>query len=236
MPCRVMFRPTFRWERLLDLFFPDRCAVCARSGALLCARCAGSFQPHPAFAAPAGIDEVAVAFLYDGALPRLLYRLKYDKRRRLAEPLGDLLADWYLARQPPPNQALLAVPLHAARRAERGFNQAAELARRIHRRSSQPLIDGLIRTRDTGHQAALSRSARAVNLQEAFHWHHHTPPPADLVLIDDVYTTGATMGACAAALRAAGAQRISAIALARSDLSRSRDRHRTVRNAARSRQ
>jgi ComF family protein len=223
-------------DHLLDLLFPDRCGGCGRRAGLLCRDCRGALRRYPPFDPPPGLDAAAVAFFYDGALPRLLYRLKYDNRRRVAGPLADLLADWYLNSRPLPPGALLAVPLHRDRLRERGFNQAHELAVRLAARSGLPLIDGLQRVRATGHQAALGRAARAVNLNDAFIWQSAAAPPPQIILVDDVLTTGATMVACAAALRAAGSRRISGLALARSDPGRSRALSRAAPAAARSAQ
>ncbi len=141
--------------------------------------------------------------------------MKYSRLRRVAAPLGDLLAD-HLRERPQPADALMAVPLHAGRLAERGFNQSEELAARLARRSGLPLVPGLRRCRDTGHQASLSRRARKANIEGAFVWAVHAPPPARVLLVDDVLTTGATLAACADALRAAGTREVRAVALARS--------------------
>jgi ComF family protein len=135
--------------------------------------------------------------------------------RRVAVPLGDLLAD-HLRAAPQPADALMAVPLHAGRLAERGFNQSEELAARIARRSGLPLVPGLARCRDTGHQASLGRRARKGNVEGAFVWASLTPPPARVLIVDDVLTTGATLVACGDALRAAGTREVRAVALARS--------------------
>jgi predicted amidophosphoribosyltransferase len=110
----------------------------------------------------------------------------------------------------------MAVPLHAGRLAERGFNQSEELAARLARRTGLPLVPGLLRCRDTGHQASLGRRARQGNVEGAFVWAVPAPPPARVLLVDDVLTTGATLAACADALRAAGTREVRAIAIARS--------------------
>lgn len=201
-------------ERLLNWLFPDRCAGCRRlTGDLFCAACRARLRPYPPFPPPAGLDAAWVAFRYEGSLVAAIHLLKYGRRRRVAHALGDLLA---AAAGPLAADALIAVPLHVERLRERGFNQAAELAARLQRPGNPPLIDGLVRVRATNRQARLAAHDRAANVTGAFVWVGRSPPPPRLILIDDVLTTGATLAAGAAALRAAGAQSVTALALARS--------------------
>lgn len=208
-------------DGLLDLFFPDRCAGCGGAGGLLCAACRGGLRPYPPDEPPAGTDGATVAFVYDGALRGALHRLKYGRARRVAEPLGALLGEALLA-QPQPADALLPVPLHPARLAARGFNQSEALARAAALHCGVPLLTtGLERVRDTGHQAGLDRRARASNIAGAFVW-RGAAPPERVLLLDDVLTTGATIAACAAALREAGVREVRACAVARSLAPRAR--------------
>lgn len=202
------------YEGLLELIFPDRCASCGGgAGGLLCAACRAGLRPYPAEAPTAGLDAMAVAWIYDGAVRRAVHAMKYRRRRRVAGALADAMADGLPA---PLADALIPVPLHAGRLAERGFNQAEELARRLGRRWGLPLcVAGLERGRDTGHQARLGRDERQSNVAGAFVWRGPAPPPR-VVLVDDILTTGATLAACAEVLRAAGAREVGAVALARS--------------------
>lgn len=200
---------------LLDLLFPDRCAGCGGPGGLLCAACRAGLSPYPPDEPPAGTDGATVAFVYGGALRPALHRLKYGRARRVAEPLGALLGAALLT-APQPADALIPVPLHPARLAERGFNQSEAIARAAAERCGIPLLTaGLERVRDTGHQAGLDRAARAGNIAGAFAWRRGAPP-ARVLLLDDVLTTGATIAACAAALREAGVREVRACAVARS--------------------
>lgn len=205
-------------DTLLGLLFPDRCAGCGRLGALFCAACRATLTPYAEEerVAAADLAGVRIAFVFEGPLREAIHTLKYGRRRRMARPLGALLAE-HLRARPLPAQTLLAVPLHPARQAERGFNQAAELARELARGAGQTLLeDGLVRVRATSQQAQLNAVQRRENIRGAFAWRGPTAPPQRVLLVDDVLTTGATLGACAAALRQAGAQEVYAIALARS--------------------
>ena len=205
-------------ETLLSFLFPDRCAGCRRGGSLLCAACRASLRPYPGGLRnqPASLADVRIVHLFDGPLRAAVHQFKYRRVRRMARPLGELLAA-NLAAAPLPFDSIAAVPLHAGRLAERGFNQAEALAAELARATRRNLINGgLTRIRATEQQAQLSARARADNVRGAFAWTAAAAPPRQVLIVDDVLTTGATMGACAAALREAGAAEVYGLALARS--------------------
>jgi ComF family protein len=111
--------------------------------------------------------------------------------------------------------AVAFIPIHAARRRERGYNQAELIARGVADALGLPLLDVMRRTRYTGTQTALSEQQRLVNLQNAFIV--HSPDlirNARILLIDDVLTTGATLNTAAEALLMAGARRVDALTIA----------------------
>jgi ComF family protein len=210
-------------ETLLDLVFPPRCAGCRERGALLCAACRAACLPVPASANAAAhqalgspyLRSSAGVYLFDGPLRQAVHGLKYRRRRRVARPLGELLAA-HLAGTGVRFDAVVPVPLHRDRLRERGFNQAALLAAVLSERLGVPLqADGLQRVRSTGQQAGLGREARLENVAGAFGWVAASPPPARVLLLDDVLTTGATIAAAAQALCEAGAVSVDALALAR---------------------
>jgi ComF family protein len=162
--------------------------------------------------------------LYAGNLRKAILHLKFHGREYLGYRLGALLAQAWEA-LPEPNSAIVApVPLHSSRRRQRGFNQAELLARglvgRLRKeerfRGLQLVVGSLRRIRATLPQVGLSVSARRENVSGVF----SVARPEQVrnrtvVLIDDVMTTGATLSACAAALKQAGASRVLALSLAR---------------------
>lgn len=204
-------------DTLLSLLFPDRCAGCGRLGTLLCDECRHRlvvYDGDPPRVADQ-LTDVRIAYVFEGSLRHALHQLKYHRRRRVARPLGGLMAA-HLQAHPLPCDALIPVPLHPKRLKERGFNQAELLAREVAAATGVPLIVGpLVRVRATHQQALLDVAGRIENVADAFVWTGHAPP-ARVVLVDDVLTTGATVNACAAALRAGGARAVYALALARS--------------------
>ncbi len=160
------------------------------------------------------------AFVYGGAVARAIVRLKYERRPDLARPLGDLL---WSAVIPCASElrtwVVVPVPLHPGRLAERGYNQAALLARRMAWRLGAPVrAMALARLLDTPRQATLERAVRITNVAGAFRVRQ---PGAiagrSVLLVDDVRTTGSTLGACTAVLMAAGAARVRTAVLAQAE-------------------
>jgi ComF family protein len=114
-------------------------------------------------------------------------------------------------------QALVPVPLYHRRRRERGFNQASEIARGLAAKRKVPVLDCLYRYRETVSQAKLDRKSRWENMNGAFRLKQRFDVKGlNLLLIDDVFTTGATVNACAQALAQAGASQLAVLTIARS--------------------
>ena len=210
---------------LLDLLLPPACAGCGRSGSLLCDRCAAAMQPagdeENRFLAPdpgVVVGEALVlamaAFAYDGPVRRALAALKYTGVSRLAPILATRAAPRLrevLAIAGP--AALVPVPIHRDRLRERGYNQAALLAKALGRAAGRPVAEPLARSRPTTKQHRLNRSARLQNLRGAFVATGR--PPATVILIDDIITTTATLEACASVLQERGAEAVYGFAIAR---------------------
>jgi ComF family protein len=172
-----------------------------------CATCAASPPPY---------DYARSAALYAGELRDALHAFKFGGRRALAGPLGDLAAEQCAATLPDRIDALIPVPLARERERERGFNQAALLARRIGRRLEVPTRPGwLARIRSTRPQSDLSAAERRANVRGAFRA-SELVAGRHLLLVDDVLTTGATASACAGALLETGAREIHLLTACRS--------------------
>lgn len=187
--------------------------------------------------APPPFERAVANGSYDGALRDLIHLLKFEEVRPAAPVLGRMLADSISALQPflPPGTIVVVpVPLHAQKIAQRGFNQAELIARsalkQLARRHSwvgttDPLplaarfdlcAHTLLRSRDTGSQIGLTSHQRRKNLRGAFSIKDPAPILGrDILLIDDVYTTGATASECARVLRRAGAVRVWVATVAR---------------------
>ena len=189
-----------------------RCALPSPAGQV----CGACLRQPPVFAGC--VAAVAYAFPWD----RLVARLKFQAQPELAGLLADVMQRALVAPRTGPAlptvQCVLPVPLSPARLAERGYNQAWELARRLARRQGLPArADLLLRLRDTPHQVGLSRAERHRNLRDAMWVDTRAGSVAGrhLALVDDVLTTGGTAAAATLALRAAGAASVQVWVLAR---------------------
>jgi len=198
-------------EGFLDLLFPPRCGVCGAYGSPFCSGCRALIEPPPPVTAPAQLAGVVAAGAHGGPLREAVLRLKFGARLSLAEPLGTLLAETLAAHrddwQP---DVVVPVPIHWTRQLRRGFNQSDLLAACAAKRLAIPIARLVVRTRPTPPQVGQSAAQRAVNVRGAFAVHGRIPYRR-VLLVDDVYTTGATLVACATTLRAAGAERVNAV-------------------------
>jgi ComF family protein len=221
-------------DAILNLLFPQSCVLCnARiltyRSAAACPQCWSGLEPVPRpFCPQCGMpapvieglcgacrrgdfafDFARSLFLFTDTMRGILHQLKYSGRVSLARPLGRYLRE-HLIEEEFTAKLAVPVPLHRKRERERGFNQAELLARHL----GVDVDGGLLRRRkNTPSQTGLSRSQRALNLSAAFEV--QGTPPDCVVVIDDVYTTGATLHEIAKTLKRAGTQRVEVLTVAR---------------------
>jgi ComF family protein len=224
----------WRWLfTLLDGLYPPRCVAhdCGRRGAWLCPRCVAGIVPVPepscarcgaplargrpchdcTLIRPCFARAVAVG-AYETPLREAVQALKYRGATALAEPLGGLVASRLVGQ---PVDLVVPVPAHRRRVRGRGVDHARMLAEAVARTLGVP-ADGstLVRTRATRPQVGLAPEARRDNVALAFAARRPVTA-ANIVLVDDVLTTGATASACAAVLLAAGGARVVVATVAR---------------------
>jgi ComF family protein len=223
------YPPSTLVERGLDLIFPPTCVGCRKIGRWICDRCwqqvywledlrCGTCDrtwvknpcPHCERRGSA-LAAVAAAAAFDGPAREAVHALKYEGRHAIGSLLGRLMA-----RAAPPEEVTMVapVPLHPRRRRERGYDQAAILARHVGRSIDVPVEPAAARrVRYTMQQATLDQTKRALNVAGAFAAEEWVEGER-ILLVDDVYTTGATLEACATALRNAGAVSVTGLVFA----------------------
>lgn len=172
-------------------------------------------QCHICTVEPPLLREARAPLLYIEPASNFIHRLKYDGYFALAAPLAGIMADAWPAWSDPPD-LIVPIPLHARRQRQRGFNQSALLSRHLARAVGVAWDeDALRRHRHTQPQIKLSPVERRDNVAGAFTAEAGRVAGKSVLLVDDVYTTGATMAAAAEALTAAGAAAVSGYCLAR---------------------
>lgn len=215
---------------LLDLLLPRRCVACARLGEDLCADCRAALPlllgTHcERCGAPTAwpvrrcrecsgrrlaFASARAAVAYESTVPAVVAAWKERGLRRLAELAADVVSDSLAC---PVADAIAFIPPDGDRSVRRGHHPAERLARELGRRWRLPLVSTLGRTRVPRRQRGLALAERRRNVAGAFAADERVPKR--LVLIDDVYTTGATATAAASALRKAGAVRVDVVTFAR---------------------
>jgi predicted amidophosphoribosyltransferase len=215
---------------LLDLLLPQRCLACGCGEELLCPACrAGLRRLAPPLCARCGAPtawpvercrecagrrlafaSARAAVAYEGPARPLLAAWKERGVRRFAPQFAALIADT-VGR--PGAEAVTFVPGDPDRSLKRGQNAAETLARELALLWELPLLDVLARPRPARAQRGLPRDERSRNVRGSFE--AHRSPPLRVALVDDVYTTGATVGAASTELRRAGARRIEVVTFAR---------------------
>ncbi len=217
-------------EKIADAFFPPRCIACghaiAHQRAFLCAACFDAIELNSACYCPICLGRIgdprhpchrnadyllAPATFYKDPVPAIIHCLKYQKLIGVSTLASALLIAHLNRAAVPPDQCLFVpIPLHPSRERERGFNQAFLLAQSCANYFNRPLADALTRIVKTKQQASLRDAMqRHTNVAGAFTLNPSVSVRgATIILVDDVSTSGATLGAAARALRAGGARRV----------------------------
>lgn len=225
---------------LLDLLFPKTCINCERWGGYLCDKCEiGLWEeqqicpictrlsryglPHPYCHASYSLDGLTCLWAYEGAARKIVTKAKYNFYFDLLSELfiraGAILDRpeyTYLRRFLESKPVVVPVPLHPHRLKMRGFNQAEVIGKLVTRFWGLGFSNLLIKTKDTGHQVGRTREERLDIIKDAFALSvkHLALPPA-VLLVDDVWTTGATLSECAKTLKKSGVKKVWGLALAR---------------------
>lgn len=219
----------------LDLLFPQKCIGCGKEGDIICRGCIRSFPriippicPRCGKPQASGIvcpncinrkiliDGIRSPYIFKGTVRESIHEFKYKNIRCLAKPLALLLYE-YLNQNPLSANLIVPVPLHAKRLRERGYNQSGLLAKELSNLIDIPYeSDCLKRIKYILPQAKTkSVEERHRNLSDAFTCIQPKISNSSILLVDDVSTSGATLDACAKALKSSGANSVWGLVLAR---------------------
>ena len=230
-------------EKVLDVLFPRWCVECKKEGAYLCEQC-HVFVSESAFICPVcekqsflgethaqcvsryGLDGFVSFWEYEGVIRELIHAIKYqgthDAVRELAEKGKELMESdlhrfrsflEFVARE---DTAISFVPMHRSKERRRGFNQAQFIAQELGTVFSKTAHSFLEKIKDTLSQTDLTREQRLQNIRGSFAYSTWLRNQiTQVVLVDDVWTTGATMRECCRILKKAGVEKVWGFTLAR---------------------
>ena len=225
---------------IFDFLFPKKCVVCKKHGSYLCENCFSflSFDPkslclscnhptfnnltHPRCKRKYAIDGCFSALSYNKTTQKLIYNFKYKPYLTdLKNVLADLFYESIIQNEQFQSQikkgewALVPIPLSAVKLRKRGYNQAEILAKELSRKFNFPVQNLLERVKETKTQVGLSNLQRKLNIKEAFVFKRQGLKVANILLVDDVVTTGSTLLEAAKTLKKSGVQKVFGLTLAR---------------------
>lgn len=218
---------------ILDLLFPKRCVSCGRLGSYICANCVSQIEfiekpvcpicqrqavggkTHPGCSGRYRLNGLVVVCRYQGPVKRAIAKVKYQWVYDIEKVLVNLIIDNLWRFDLPKDLILVPVPLHAKRKRWRGFNQSEILAKSLAKTFNVPFFDTMIRIIETATQVGLKRDKRKENVKGAFFLKAGVDlRQKNILLVDDVYTSGATMAECSLVLKKAGVKEVWGLAVA----------------------
>lgn len=230
-------------DTLTEILYPTYCQICEqRTTEVICEECEPLFLPqsgtycqrcaeqvHHSVLTEHGcvycqketfyFSYVVVGYVMNPHLRHVIHRFKYAKGLYLLPFLSRCLLgafqDERISTLSPEQWVMTSVPVHPIRERERGYNQAHLLATAVAPKVSFPYEELLNREYHTTHMAGLNKKERAEKIQSAFSVKPEVDIPKNILLIDDVFTTGATSNGCTKVLKKAGAERVIVVCLAR---------------------
>ena len=219
---------------IFDFIFPRNCYICGLNGKYICQRCRKLIHVnmiqrchvcgkesrlgfvHRECKESSYLEGLLYVVLYDGKIKTLIRDVKYHFYYAVLSEVGEIMAD-YLTRYNFEDLIITSVPLHWQRKNYRGFNQSDLMAKEISKNSEYKYIELLKRNSNTKKQATLDRQGRLKNLKGAFALKEDLNLSGrNIIIVDDVFTTGSTLSECAKALKLAGAKNVYGFCFAKS--------------------
>ena len=222
------------WNGLLDILFPKTCLGCGREGTYICKDCEIFLsEADPMLGSPispkilgeVGLPDIVSVWEHEGLMEKLILKIKYDG---CYDIINDLVAKAFekITLGLPQDTMITFVPMWGRKERRRGFNQAELIARAVGEKTGRPVAKLLEKIKDNRSQVGLSPQERAENVRGAFRvtpddrisdilGMSDIPNIRNVLVVDDVYTTGATMGECIKVLKKAGAKNVWGFTLSR---------------------
>jgi len=201
-------------EIVLDIIFPRICLGCGKEGKYICEKCELFLSETPSLFGQGGLEELVSVWEYDGLIKDIILKIKYYGA---FEAINELVKKAFKIRKPylPEDTIITFVPMFKKKEKRRGFNQAEIIARKVGEMTGSKVLPLLEKIKDTPSQTKLDKVERLTNIKGSFRRKEGTICGSNVLLVDDVWTSGATMRECTRVLKKSGAKRVFGFTLAR---------------------
>ncbi len=208
-------------EYLADLIFPEKCLICGVTGSIVCEKCEKTFKPLNCriIETKQPLDKLFCYSPYSGSMKTLITKFKFHKKKQAAPFIASYMSETILpniAAGEKENTILIPVPLHQKRERTRGFNQSLLLAKNISGRLKISYDNNIVgRIKNTAYMHCLSKTERFKNIKNAFIIKNiKSIENKNIIIVDDITTTGATLLQIASLLKKNGARTVYALTAA----------------------
>jgi len=201
-------------EIVVDIIFPRNCLGCGKEGKYICEKCDLFISETPSLFSQGGLEELVSIWEYDGLMKEVILKIKYYGA---FEAINELVKKAFQVRKPyiPENTIITFVPMFKKKEKQRGFNQAEIIAKKVGETTGSNVLSLLEKIKDTPSQTKLDKEERIKNIIGSFKRKEGIICNSNVLLVDDVWTSGATMKECARVLKKSGVKRVFGFTLAR---------------------
>ena len=201
-------------EIIVDSLLPKRCVACGKEGRYICEKCSLFLSEAPSIFLTGGLEELVSAWEYEGLIKKIIFKIKYDG---MFDVIDELVEKAFEIREPyvPEDTTITFVPMFKKKEIKRRFNQAELIARKVGEITDREVLPLLEKIKDTPSQTELNKEKRLANVKDSFQRKQGVNCYNNVLLVDDVWTSGATMQECCKVLKKSGVKRVFGFTLAR---------------------
>ncbi|MDP2909570.1 MAG: ComF family protein [bacterium] len=201
-------------ENIIDILLPRTCVGCGKEGKYICEKCGLFLSEAPSIFLTSGLEELASAWEYEGLTKNIIFKIKYEGA---FDMINELVGKAFEIREPyiPEDTTITFVPMFKKKEKRRGFNQAELIAKKVGEITGREVLPLLEKIKDTPSQTELNKEERMTNVKDSFQRKKGANCYNNVLLVDDVWTSGATMQECCRILKRSGVKRVFGFTLAR---------------------
>jgi len=204
-------------KNIIDILLPKACTVCGKEGNYVCEKCSLFLSEAPTILTVNGLEELVSIWEYEGVIRNIIFKIKYEG---VFDVINELVERAFEIREPyiPEDIIITFVPMFKKKEKRRGFNQAELIAKKVGEITGRKVLPLLEKTKDTLSQTELNKEERIINVKDSFALFRpdlNKSLAEKVLLIDDIWTSGATMRECCRILKKSGVKKVWGFTLAR---------------------